>query len=111
MFKVGTPHPVLLHTLINLLGEFLDLLDMLSADRTSHMTLMHVGDVLVKATHSERQLNVVLGNVGTLEFLAACELLFLAVELLKFGTSRHHKQSRFVARVLRQQAARTAAPS
>jgi hypothetical protein len=105
------PPPVLFHTLINLLGEFLDLLDMLSADRTSHMTLMHVGDVLVKATHSKRQVNVVLGNVGTLEFLAACELLILAVELSKFGASRHQKQSCFVARVLRQQAVRTAAPS
>jgi hypothetical protein len=37
-FVTPSPPPVLLHTLINLLGEFLDLLDMLSADRTSHMT-------------------------------------------------------------------------
>jgi len=102
---------VLLHTLINLLGEVSDLLDLFSADRTSHMTLMHVGDVLVKATHSERQLNIVLRNVGALEFLAARELLLLVVELLNFGMARHQKQSCFVPGVLRLQAARTAARS
>ena len=102
---------VLLHTLINLLGEFFDLLHLFSTDRTSHMTLMHVGDVLVKATHNERQLNIVLGNVGALEFLATRELLLLMLELLSFGMTRHQNQSGFVPSVLGQQAARTAARS
>ena len=69
------PPAVLLHTLINLLGEFLDLLDMFPADRTCHVAIVHVGDVLVKATQRERQVNVVLRNVGALEFLAPSQVL------------------------------------
>ena len=69
----SSPPPALLHTLINLLGEFLDLLDMLSADRTSHMTLMHVGDVLVKAIQQRATSQCCTGEFDALEFLAVAQ--------------------------------------
>lgn len=86
---VPTTPAILLHALINLFAKLLDLLDVLPANGAGHVAMVHVGDVLVKATHSERQVNVVLRNVGAFEVLAAGQLFFLEKEGLSFGMTLH----------------------
>ena len=99
--KVRTAPAILLHALINLLAKLFDLLDVFPANGAGHVAMVHVGNVFVKATHSDRQVNVVLRNVSAFEFLAAGQHFFLEKKGLSFGMTLHQQESWIIAHILR----------